>query len=373
MKYSSKGSLATVIFSCLTLAGCYLDKGDEQSFPEYMLTGTLIDSPVSAMPYQIGSDPQKYTNFQGQFSYEEGDLIRFYIGNYALPAVAAQRVITPLNLMGSDDINNRKVINLAFLLQALDSDQNPENGIEITDTLYGASFDFDFDQEFFDFIASPSVDELIWSYLGGSVPEYTSVVDHLNRNLGLRGTWQSDSATLSFLTDNAFLYVDDHGYEYGQYSHDSAAASVTLSVTLDYNGNAGVGPQNEISIEQLNTTTLMISDSVIPADYRRTTQNLQGLQDTWLSIDADNNDRYILLLLEDGRYQLTRASEEDGGGVDQGSWTMQSGKLALTSTGGDTDVLGTFATDETSRSYAALVSDDELTLSVDVSIVFVRQ
>ncbi|MEK9767068.1 MAG: hypothetical protein VW274_11385, partial [Thalassolituus sp.] len=303
-----------LLLGSVSLSGCYLDKGDEESFPSYMKTGTLIDSPVSSMTYRINGGAEKQTNFKGQFSYEDGDLIRFYLGDYAFPAVTAQEIITPMTLAGVDDINDRRVINIAFILQALDTDMNPDNGIEITDSLYGASFEFDFDQEFNDFLISFDVDELIWGYLNGETPAYDDVVDHLSRQLGVRGTWVSGSGVvLNFLKDSAVLAVNANGYEYGQYSYDSIEGTLTVSISDDYNGDEGFGPQMVLTVIEIDSDVLVLESEDAETSYSRTEDSLLGLAYTWFFNDVDTGDRYLLNLYSDYNYQLVRVSSDDGG------------------------------------------------------------
>ncbi len=58
----------------------------------------------------------------GEFQYEEGGTIRFYIGEIALGnAVSGKAVITPLDLISGGTIDTPAVINIARLLQSLDA------------------------------------------------------------------------------------------------------------------------------------------------------------------------------------------------------------------------------------------------------------
>ncbi|MGI9135135.1 MAG: PKD domain-containing protein, partial [Rhodoferax sp.] len=71
------------------------------------------------------------TNAKGEFQYLPGESVRFSIGSVELPAVTANATITPLELAQTTDINNQVVSNILVLLQSLDEDGNPDNGISI--------------------------------------------------------------------------------------------------------------------------------------------------------------------------------------------------------------------------------------------------
>ena len=89
--------------------------------------GRLIDAPVEGVSYQSGS-LAGITGSSGEFQYEVGNTIRFFIGDIALGrAVTGKSVITPLDLVVDGATDTPAVINIARLLQSLDSD--PGDGV----------------------------------------------------------------------------------------------------------------------------------------------------------------------------------------------------------------------------------------------------
>ena len=83
--------------------------------------GQLIDAPVQGVRYESGS-VSGITGDLGEFRYETGNTIRFFIGDIALgEAVEGKAVITPLDLVPNGTIDTPAVINIARLLQSLDS------------------------------------------------------------------------------------------------------------------------------------------------------------------------------------------------------------------------------------------------------------
>ena len=107
----------------------------------YLLAGTPVAGVAYTTPTQAG-----VTGLDGSFQYAEGERVRFAIGATELGEVVGKATVTPFDLAGSpvlqgiriawalrdenDPLNG--VINLALLLQSLDQDGTPGNGIVIT-------------------------------------------------------------------------------------------------------------------------------------------------------------------------------------------------------------------------------------------------
>jgi hypothetical protein len=83
--------------------------------------GQFIDAPVQGVRYESGS-VSGVTGDLGEFQYETGGTVRFFIGDIALgEAVSGKAVITPIDLVPSGTIDTPAVVNIARLLQSLDS------------------------------------------------------------------------------------------------------------------------------------------------------------------------------------------------------------------------------------------------------------
>jgi len=83
--------------------------------------GQLVDGPVQGVRYESGS-LSGVTGSDGEFQYEEGRTIRFSIGEIALgEEVKAKAFMTPLDLVPDGTLDTPAVINIARLLQSLDS------------------------------------------------------------------------------------------------------------------------------------------------------------------------------------------------------------------------------------------------------------
>lgn len=103
-----------------------------------VLTGVFSDSPVGGISYKTETR-SGVTTADGKFEYLSGEHVTFFVGSVELPSSNAAPVVTPLNLAGTSDPTNQKVANMLVLLQSLDDDGNPSNGITIPSSASGAA------------------------------------------------------------------------------------------------------------------------------------------------------------------------------------------------------------------------------------------
>ena len=143
-----KLTLAVSLITAVTLTGCggssSSDSSSASSFQpqQQVKTGQFIDSAVEGLIYKTATQSGT-TDSQGRFSYLDGEKVTFSIGALELPEVTTGQTITPMDVMKTSSLHDGKVQNLARLLQTLDEDENPENGITIKSDLLtgGAAFD----------------------------------------------------------------------------------------------------------------------------------------------------------------------------------------------------------------------------------------
>ncbi len=93
--------------------------------------GVFVDSPVEGLSFVTTSGLTGTTNAAGAFSYADGDSVAFSLGSLNFPPVKAADLISPLDLVDASSANHPGALNIARLLQSLDSDGNPDNGIVI--------------------------------------------------------------------------------------------------------------------------------------------------------------------------------------------------------------------------------------------------
>ncbi|WP_337883286.1 DUF1566 domain-containing protein [Chromobacterium haemolyticum] len=114
-----------VVAASLTLAAC---SGGPAVQP--VRTGVFVDSPVAGLDYDSGSHAGK-TTANGEFHYLDGATVVFRIGQLELGRSLGAPQLTPLQLIGSQNPADPKVLRQVQLLLTLDQDGNPDNGIQI--------------------------------------------------------------------------------------------------------------------------------------------------------------------------------------------------------------------------------------------------
>ena len=126
------------LFFVLFLTGCNSGSSSSPETPIEQgesLQGQFVDNDVAGIRYQTATR-EGFTDSEGFFDYLEGEVVTFSIGSITFPSVVAKSVITPLDLVGETDLENlenQEAINIARLLQSLDSDGDTSNGIQISD------------------------------------------------------------------------------------------------------------------------------------------------------------------------------------------------------------------------------------------------
>jgi len=149
VKYMSKHYITIALTSSL-LTACGGGGGGggstEGSAPTEAFTGSFIDSPVEGLRYETLTQ-SGLTNSLGEFTYLKGESVTFYIGGTQLGVTQGANIVTPFSLLGITPLTteaeistalttNRvnsfdRAINIATLLQTLDIDGDPENGINL--------------------------------------------------------------------------------------------------------------------------------------------------------------------------------------------------------------------------------------------------
>lgn len=152
-------SLATAV---VLMTGCgSSSSGDEVSSSVSTITGIFVDSAVEGLTYSCSSGASGVTNASGEFTCKKDDNVTFSLEGYVLGSAIAASTVTPYTLYPD---NTDAAINVAQLLQTIDTDNNASNGITIDSTdvtaLQGASVSLDaadFDTAITDFITDTLV------------------------------------------------------------------------------------------------------------------------------------------------------------------------------------------------------------------------
>ena len=210
-------------------------------------TGILVDSAVAGIHYETSPNGfSGYTTVKGEYQYAEGDTLIFSIGSLTFPAVTAKAIVTPLDIANSSDSQNRVALNIAALLQSLDTDGDADNGISINYDLAAAHASaVNFDLPYETFAALPAVVNLT-ANSGSSNKALLSQVQALTHmQTSLRkinaapfiGTWYaqvSNSHYVLFILDTSHyvaLTYEGSGasIEHGTYTWDQQSTKLTTN------------------------------------------------------------------------------------------------------------------------------------------------
>ena len=94
--------------------------------------GHFIDSPVAGLSFTTPTHTGK-TDDSGGFDYFPGERVELSVGSVYLGSPLAGHKISPLDIYENADTDDPRVINMARLLQSLDAEASPQDGILITD------------------------------------------------------------------------------------------------------------------------------------------------------------------------------------------------------------------------------------------------
>ncbi len=119
----------TMMLSATLLTGCFGGGSSSSSTPT-IAQGQFIDAPVAGVDVYQNGKLVATTDAEGKYKYTTGSAVTFKVGELTLGTASAKAIITPADL-SSDTAVVTKVLQV---LQSLDSDNNPANGIVIEKT-----------------------------------------------------------------------------------------------------------------------------------------------------------------------------------------------------------------------------------------------
>ena len=183
-----------IIFSalcCLTILGCSSSSTTDNS--ETVLTGVFLDSAVEGVSYSTET-LAGVTNESGEFQYISGENVTFSIGDLTFPTTGASESITPLDMVASGSIYDDLVVNTIILLQSLDVDADPSNGITISQQAVTNASAIDLNVPSSDFILNQDVINLV----ANSGSSDTNIVSAANASQHFQTTLVSTGALEEF-------------------------------------------------------------------------------------------------------------------------------------------------------------------------------
>lgn len=228
-------------------------------------TGTLTDSPIAGVSYSASpSGKSGVTTAEGKFNYVPGDTVIFRLGELELGRIKAEgedETVTPIQLVG-DASDTDRVTNLLVLLQSLDDDGNPNDGITILPAVTAAvtadvaatlELALGGDPDAFDAAGTnPALDALVTIAGSGGIRSKEDALAHFKYRfmLDLPGTYllrQGENVlTLRINYEGRYLMGTvggQSGIERGNLDWNPASGEITVvpdSVDLNTDGNGGL-------------------------------------------------------------------------------------------------------------------------------------
>jgi len=128
--------LTSTLAAAFILSGC--GGGSDDTTTTASSTGYFIDSAVANLDYDCITDGTSgITDASGAFTCQNMNQVRFRIGNLVLGEIGTlppDGYVLPQDLVGvsREDVTDPQVTAMAQLLQSLDTDSDPENGITLS-------------------------------------------------------------------------------------------------------------------------------------------------------------------------------------------------------------------------------------------------
>lgn len=412
--YQPSSILRTLLISASAafLLGCGSGGGDgEPETPVGSASGTLTDAAVQGVSYSnTPSGITGVTNAQGEYRFNPGDVVTFRLGTLDLGTVTADfdgLVITPIALAaGNDD----KLNNLLVLLQSLDADGDPSNGIVIPSTAATAvTSSIDLNADPADFASAATNPALQTAMTAGGITTPIRSVEAAQEHFKEQGIKLLSSQVWAFYDDDTagFLRIaedgshimgeaspDDYsgfdcidgeppvctpsesaerigtaGVEYGGagnlqiVSVDSYGYKVVVNPSVDTNLQFGLSHPIACDRFQSLGEKLSASGNCPDADegvIDKAPNNVSSIVGVWALNSATSLDTVHIMFLPNGKYLLSSIDDGDSDcsspGVEFGSysWNSATGALAISNVTYDTN--GCAGLYEEGQSYSFTVT-----------------
>lgn len=247
-------SSSSVASSIVASSAVSLASSSSSSTPVVVQTGVFVDSAVAGVAYQ--TSPGNFsgvTSATGQYQFAEGDTVIFSIGAIEFPPVTAKGVVTPVDMAASGNPADQIVVNIAVLLQSLDADGDPGNGISIpaaavTAAVQNVTFNqpySSFANEVLPVVQHTDTNKAVVSEASASA-HLAESLEQVNASL-LVGTWYIQGEDYQYAL---FILDDSH---YAAIDNDISLTNGTALETGTYEWNQETGVVTLSSVERTDS------------------------------------------------------------------------------------------------------------------------
>ena len=125
-----------------SINGLIPDSAETNTLPatESLSTGVFLDSAVEGLRFATPTT-EGVTGEGGVFRFTPGEQITFYIGNSEIGSTDGYEVVTPMDLQSAQD-GDDFALNILRILQTLDTDGDPSNGIILPNPIIESTLNF---------------------------------------------------------------------------------------------------------------------------------------------------------------------------------------------------------------------------------------
>ena len=300
-----------VLFLALVVSACGGSNGPQSRAPDF-LQGTLLDSPVAGVSYSTATQSGT-TDSNGTFRYRAGERVTFTLGDLTLGSADGTTRVTLFDLAAvapPDDLKRfwedlrvttgvagplHKAINLGVLLQSLDSDNDPDNGIDIPAAAAALldPADIDLGMSYSDFQS------------GGNPWDGEGLTGLLRRAADAGALSARAPVTAGQALTHMLAQLDSPGYPVARrYTQDQ-----DMDGTIDYLSQSEYDQQGRYVREYADTDGDGLNDWDVALTYDATGKQVRRSRDN----DADGNPDSVTITQYNDFGQITRREVTAGG------------------------------------------------------------
>lgn len=234
--------------------------------------GNILDSAVEGLRY-ISGDHYGTTDSDGKFGYIAGEKIQFLIGDILIgEAVLPSSRLTPYELANG---NSSVALNISRFLQTLDNDSDPNNGIQINETVHylSTSKALNFSGAGWEDQPATNIDNIVFDLTSGTEAGSRHLVQKYN-------AYTHFSYTLDNLIDNLSAVIDDMGKQSTCDTDNQCVADELLTKYTHYCPPSGpliVYSQKDIDHSAFDS---LVSEREYLIDAKRYIESAAGASDT---------------------------------------------------------------------------------------------
>lgn len=290
-------------------------------------TGIFVDSPVAGIGYRTATQ-DGFTNELGEYNYLPGEKVTFFIGGLEFPEVTASGMVTPADIAADPAVRT----NILQILQTLDDDGDPSNGISIREEATAA-----FTGPLPD-LTDPNFDTQVQAILTEIDPSLTLVEEkkaekHFQDSLKtqLLGSWMYSEGpgkrnVLTFIDESTYIIIHEHAddgdqkagsVEFGRYDWDPLLGEFTVFLDEEglgeSDGSGGLYDEGSSFVAAKldgNTLTLTERGDGEEVSFIRIVSATNPLIGGWFLWEEDKANGNILTFLSGSEYVIAHTNND---------------------------------------------------------------